>query len=92
MDEPFSALDEIKRREMNDSLLRIWKQTGKTILFVTHSIQEAVYLSERIIVLSERPGKVKDILEIPMKYPRDKYLDSDQYFDLQNKVRHALSK
>jgi NitT/TauT family transport system ATP-binding protein len=91
MDEPFSALDEIKRKEMNDELIKIWKDTSKTILFVTHSIQEAVYLSEKIIVLSESPGRIKGIIDIDMDYPRDKYAGSEEFFEHQNKVRQIFN-
>jgi NitT/TauT family transport system ATP-binding protein len=64
MDEPFAALDAQTREQLQDELLRIWKATGKTIVFITHGIDEAVYLGQRVAVLSARPGKLKEIVDI----------------------------
>lgn len=70
MDEPFGALDHITRENLQDDLLDIWKQTGKTIIIVTHAVDEATYLADRVCVLSSRPGEVKSIHEVPLKRPR----------------------
>jgi NitT/TauT family transport system ATP-binding protein len=71
MDEPFSALDAQNREILQQELLRIHRQTGKTILFVTHDLDEAIYLSDRIIVLAAKPGRVRRIIEVPFPRPRD---------------------
>jgi len=72
MDEPFGALDAQTRNFMQKELLRIWKETRKTVLFVTHSVDEAVFLADRIVVMTPRPGSIKDIFEITMERPRDR--------------------
>jgi len=71
MDEPFGALDALTRRTLQDELLRIWRESGKTILFVTHSIEESLYLASRIVVMTYRPGTIKRDQYVPMAYPRD---------------------
>jgi NitT/TauT family transport system ATP-binding protein len=71
MDEPFSALDALSRDEMGYELLRIWSERPKTVLFITHSIPEAVLLADRIMVMTPRPGRIAKILEIPLPRPRD---------------------
>lgn len=73
MDEPFGALDEITRDHLNDQLHRLWRQTGKTVVFVTHSIAEAVYLSTRIVVMSPRPGRILEVIDSDL--PRERVLD-----------------
>ena len=91
MDEPFGALDEIVRDHLNEQLLQLWKKTGKTICFVTHSIPEAVYLSTRIVVMSPRPGRVTDIIESDL--PDDRPLDireSKRFLEIAQRVRNGL--
>lgn len=90
MDEPFGALDEINRRKMNDELINVWEETGKTILFVTHSIEEAIYLAQRVVVLTKQPGTVKQIVDIGLPYPRRKELGSIKFFNYLNKIRKLL--
>ncbi|MBW8619568.1 MAG: ABC transporter ATP-binding protein [Hyphomicrobiales bacterium] len=91
MDEPFGALDEIVRDKLNEQLLRLWEKTKKTVVFVTHSIPEAVFLSTKIVVMSPRPGKIHDIIEC--NFPRDRTLDireTPEFLDVANRVRQGL--
>ena len=91
MDEPFGALDEITRDHLNEQLLQLWHRTQKTIVFVTHSIQEAVFLSSRIVVMSPRPGRILEIVESDL--PPERTLDireTPQFHDIAHKVRVAL--
>jgi len=71
MDEPFGALDALTRRNLQDELLRIWSTTGKTILFVTHSIEESIYLADRVVVMTYRPGTIKRDQRVDLARPRD---------------------
>jgi NitT/TauT family transport system ATP-binding protein len=91
MDEPFGALDEMTRERMNTEVLRIWQQTGTTVVFVTHSIPEAVFLSTRVAVMSARPGRITKIVEVPLGQPRNEETREDpRYFHLVTEVREAL--
>jgi len=92
MDEPFGALDEITRDHMNIELLRIWSETQKTVVFVTHSIDEAVLLSTHIVVMSPRPGRILKVIESPL--PRLKTLalrDRPEFHALASEIRSALA-
>ena len=91
MDEPFGALDEMTRERMNSEVLRIWERTGTTIVFVTHSIPEAVFLSSRVVVMSARPGRITDVVTIDLPRPRgEETRESPRYFELVTAVREGL--
>lgn len=80
MDEPFGALDALTRNEMNNELLKIWRETRKTVMFVTHDLDEAIFLSDRVVVLSARPGQIRDIVTIDLPRPRsDSTRTGDRY-------------
>jgi NitT/TauT family transport system ATP-binding protein len=91
MDEPFGALDEIVRDHLNEQLLQLWDKTGKTVLFVTHSIPEAVFLSSKIVVMSPRPGRIIDIIDC--NFPRDRTLEireTPEFLKIAQRVRIGL--
>jgi NitT/TauT family transport system ATP-binding protein len=91
MDEPFGALDEIVRDHLNEQLLQLWAKTNKTVVFVTHSIPEAVFLSTRIVVMTPRPGKVHDVIDCNL--PRDRTLDireTPEFLAIAHRVRTGL--
>ncbi len=91
MDEPFGALDEITREAMNFELLRLWRQTGKTVVFVTHSIPEAVFLSTKIVVMSSRPGRIVEVIDVDLPQPRSvETRESAKFFELTTRVREGL--
>lgn len=92
MDEPFAALDEFTRDLLNDELLRLWTQRRKTVVFVTHNISEAVYLSDRVVIMAPRPGRVLDVIDIPVPRPRRAEMrDEPEFTRLVRTIRTALN-
>ena len=92
MDEPFAALDEITRFKLNNDLLTLWQELRRTVIFVTHSVFESVYLSQRIVVMTPRPGRVFTEIAIPVGYPRDEsFRTSAEFAALCRQVSEALN-
>ena len=90
MDEPFGALDEMTREHMQGELLRIWSETRTTVVFVTHSIPEATFLSNRVVVLSPRPGRISSVIEVGLGDRTDDTRDDPEFFRVATEVREAL--
>ena len=91
MDEPFGALDEIVRDQLNEHFHKLWEQTQKTVVFVTHSFPEAAYLSTKIVIMSPRPGKIIDVIDSPL--PKKRNLDmreTPEFLDLSHRIREGL--
>ena len=87
MDEPFSSLDYSTSRKMGLELLNIWKETKKTTIFVSHDIDEAIFLADKVVILSHRPAKIKGIIEVKLPRPRKlDVLSSKDFFEIRNKI------
>jgi NitT/TauT family transport system ATP-binding protein len=88
MDEPFSALDPQTRKQIQEDILRIQEKTAKAIVFVTHSVEEAIFLADRLVILSAKPGRVQEILEVKLERPRDRM--SPQFLEMRTRVLGLL--
>ncbi len=88
MDEPFGALDSLTRLSMRSELIRIWQEKQQTILFVTHDVDESIQIADRIVVLSARPGRIKEVVEVGLSHPRD--LGSPEYGRIKNRLYELL--
>jgi NitT/TauT family transport system ATP-binding protein len=88
MDEPFGALDAQTRETMQEELLRIWQQDRKTMVFVTHSISEALFLSDRIVVMATRPGAVKAVINVPLEHPRER--SAPEFVSLERRIKQLV--
>ena len=92
MDEPFGALDAMTREQMNVETLRIWQSSGKTIVFVTHSISEAVFMSDRVLVMTPRPGRLAAVIDIDLPRPRElTMINSDRFGVYASRIRELLN-
>ena len=93
MDEPFAALDAQTREQLQDELLRIWKATGKTIVFITHGIDEAVYLADRVLVLTPSPGTIAASIEVELPRPRTQTAtrSSARFLEVRNEVHEVIA-
>ncbi|PZG01473.1 ABC transporter ATP-binding protein [Micromonospora deserti] len=91
MDEPFGALDALTRVQMQDQLLRAWSAEQRTIMFITHDVDEAVYLANRVVVMAARPGRIKEIIPVELPYPRSEaHRLSPEFAKIRNRVWHAV--
>ncbi len=88
MDEPFGALDAQTREVMQEELLRIWQQDTKTVVFVTHSITESLFLADRIVVMATRPGTIKEMVEVPLDHPRDRF--RAEFIERERTIKHLV--
>jgi NitT/TauT family transport system ATP-binding protein len=89
MDEPFNALDMVMRTGLQDEIIRLWDEHHKTIVFVTHDIEEAIYLADRIAIMKNLPGKIEEVIEVKLKRPRDR--GSSDFYRLKNKILQVIT-
>ena len=91
MDEPFGALDALTRVQLQDQLLETWSRERRTVMFITHDVDEAVYLANRVIIMAARPGRLKEIIDVDLPYPRTEEIRlSPEFMEIRNRVWHAV--
>ena len=91
MDEPFGALDAQTRANMQNLLLNVLSAEGKTVMLITHSVEEAIYLASRIVVVTARPARIKQIIDVPFAYPRDESLqERAEFVELRSRIRQLV--
>jgi NitT/TauT family transport system ATP-binding protein len=91
MDEPFGALDALTRVQLQDQLLHTWSQDRRTVLFITHDVDEAVYLARRVVVMAARPGRIQNVVDVDLPYPRTEEIRlSTEFSQLRNEVWHSV--
>jgi NitT/TauT family transport system ATP-binding protein len=92
MDEPFGALDAQTRANMQNLLLNVLSAEGKTVMLITHSVEEAIYLASRIVVVTARPARIKEIIDVPFAYPRDESLqERAEFVELRRRIRQLVT-
>ena len=89
MDEPFNALDMVMRIGLQDEIIRLWTEHDKTIVFVTHDIEESIYLADRIAIMKNSPGRIEKVIKVELDRPRSR--DSDSFYKLKNKILREIT-
>lgn len=89
LDEPLGALDSFTRMVLQDEIIRLWQERGNTMVLITHDVDEAIYLSKRIVVMAPRPGRISEIVEVPMSYPRNR--GTSEFANLRNRLLKSLN-
>jgi NitT/TauT family transport system ATP-binding protein len=91
MDEPFSGLDAMTKELMQEKLLDVWEDDDRTVVFITHDVEEAILLADRVVVMTARPGQVKDVIDVDLDRPRDtNVVTSDRFNELQRRASESI--